>query len=123
MVTFLKTTFIFIYSLLLPASTFALANSQDPATVEDVNRFATFILRAVLGLVAIASLIMLVMGGFTYLTASDDKAKTQSAQKTITYSLGGLIMSLSAWVVLQLAGTFLGIDLSVFDICLPPGCP
>jgi hypothetical protein len=99
-----------------------MANNTDPARLQDLNTVVGTIIGALIGFVAVASLVMLVVGGFRYLSAGDDKASTQAAQKTLTYALGGLIITLSAWVVLNLVGTFLGVNLSAFDICITTSC-
>ncbi|OGD10152.1 hypothetical protein A2397_03860 [Candidatus Amesbacteria bacterium RIFOXYB1_FULL_44_23] len=109
--------------LFFPVSALAQsANPASPATFQNINDLVTNLLNVFLGFVAIAGLVMLVVGGFIYLSAGDDKARTQSAQKTITYSLGGLILALSSWILLRLIAVFLGIDIGLFDICMTPSC-
>jgi hypothetical protein len=62
---------------------------------------------------------MLILGGFKYLSAGADKDAANKARLTISYALGGLILVLSAWIILVLLGGFLGINVDRFDIMAP----
>lgn len=106
------------YFFTLPLSTYA----SDPATIQDLEVvFSTFISGA-LTLAGIAVLVMLIVGGFGFLTAGGDKEGAAKAQKTITYAIGGLVLVLSAWIILNLLSKFLGVDFSTFKICLDATC-
>jgi len=88
--------------------------------IENVTQMA---LRAI----GIAVMVMFLIGGFQYLSAGGDKEATQRASKTLTFAIGGLILALSAWIILKLIGDFVGIDFTnIFQVCLPaysgPGC-
>lgn len=54
------------------------------------------ILYFVFGLIAAISFLMIVVGGFRYVISIGDPQKITTARKTITYSLVGLVISLSA---------------------------
>lgn len=51
------------------------------------------------GIIAAISFLMVVIGGFRYVISIGDPQKIVTARKTITYSLVGLIISLSATVI------------------------
>lgn len=89
------------------------------ATIGQLETVFSSVVSVVLTLTGIATLVMLVVGGFKFLSASGDKEATQKAAKTLTYAIGGLVLTLSAWIILNFLGNFLGIDFSVFSICLP----
>jgi cytochrome bd-type quinol oxidase subunit 2 len=110
--------------LILPFPAYAqnMEFADNAATIGDFNSVFASILRALIGLVGIASLAMLILGGFKFISAGADKDASQKAQQTITYAVGGLIISLSAWIILSIIGTFLGVNLGVFDICITAGC-
>lgn len=107
--------------IVLPVSVFALSIAP-PATLGDLNSVFASAVKALISLVGIASLTMLLFGGFKFISAGSDKEAAQKAQQTINYAVGGLIISLSAWLILSLIGNFLGVNLNVFDICITPGC-
>lgn len=53
---------------------------------------------AVLGLVAV---IMVIIGGFTYMTSQGDPGKTKKAKDTILYGIIGLIIALLAFAIVN----------------------
>ncbi|MCA9391860.1 hypothetical protein KC614_01480 [candidate division WWE3 bacterium] len=50
----------------------------------------------------LAALAMILLGGFTYITAQDDADKAEGARKTITNGVIGLIIVASAFVIWRL---------------------
>jgi hypothetical protein len=103
-------------------SAFAL-NNQDPAMIGDLNTVFGSVVRALIPVCGFAAFAMLVYGGFKFLAAGSDKDATQKAQQTINYAVGGLLISLCAWLILNLIGLFLGVNLNIFNICInSTGC-
>lgn len=92
---------------------------MDPARISDLEGVFGNVVSVALSAAGIAALVMLIVGGFKFLSAGGDKEATQKAGQTITYAIGGLVLVLSAWIILNFLGNFLGIDFSVFNICLP----
>lgn len=64
----------------------------------------------------IAVFMMLIAGGFKYLTAGGDPEKTESAKKTITYAVAGLCLLILAWFILRFISLFTGVDVTIFEI-------
>ncbi len=94
-----------------------------PATIQNLETVFSSVVSGALTLAGIAVLVMLIVGGFGFLTAGGDKEGAAKAQKTLTYAIGGLVLVLSAWIILNLLGNFLGLNFSMFSICLPgPVC-
>ena len=100
----------------------ALAATGDPAKLADLDTVFESVVKSALVLVATASLVMLVIGGYQYLSAGANKEGTARAQSTLTYAVVGLVISLAAWIILILAGLFLGADFTNFTICVVTGC-
>jgi len=92
-----------------------------PAKFSDLESVIGSILSVALSFVGIASLVMLVIGGFQYFRAGADKEGTTRARLTITYALIGLILAISAWLILDLFALFFFTSnpFSTFSICLP----
>lgn len=90
-----------------------------PAKIGDLDTIFASVISVVLALAGIAALAMVIVGGFQFLTAGGDKEATAKASKTLTFAIAGLILTLSAWILLNFLGNFLGIDFSFFSICLP----
>ncbi|OGM21461.1 hypothetical protein A2955_02560 [Candidatus Woesebacteria bacterium RIFCSPLOWO2_01_FULL_37_19] len=70
----------------------------------------------VLALAGIALFIMLVLGGFKYLSSGGDPKALDSAKKTLTYAIGGMILLVLSVIVLRLIGAITGADLIHFYI-------
>mgnify|MGYP001563392445 CR=1 FL=1 len=94
-----------------------------PAQLTDLTTVLSSVVGVAIPLAGIAVVVMFLAGGFGFLMAGGDKEATQKAQRTLTYAIGGLILTLSAWMIIALLGNFLGIDFSNFTLCLPgPSC-
>lgn len=92
---------------------------MQPAQISDLEGVFTKVVSGALALVGIAVLVMFVSGGIGFLMAGSDKEAAQKAQKTLTFAIAGLILTLSAWTILGLLGKFLGIDFANFTLQFP----
>ena len=59
------------------------------------------IVNVFLFLVGLLCVIMIIFGGFRYVTSSGDKQKVDSAKNTILYAIVGLIVALIAWALVN----------------------
>lgn len=71
------------------ASSSSVCSAQQGTPIESTISKVTKIIAAVAG---IAAVIMIITGGFMYVTSSGDASKITSARKTITYAVVGLII-------------------------------
>lgn len=65
----------------------------------DLKKTVLNILQMVLGLLAFVAVIMVILGGFTWLTAAGNEEKVERAKKIISAAVIGLIIVLLAWAV------------------------
>lgn len=71
-------------------------------------------------LAGVALLIMLVWGGFKYLTAGADAKKAEAAKNTLTYAIAGLVLIIIGWFILSFISEFTGIEKIIkFEIPTP----
>lgn len=77
------------------------------------------ILSVVIPLSVIALFVMLLIGGFKYLTAGGDQKATASAQQTITYAVIGIVLLVLAFVIFKLIEYFTGVPVTRFEIPVP----
>ena len=68
----------------------------------------------------IAVFLMLIAGGFKYLTAGGDPKKAESAQKTITYAIFGLALLIGGFFILLFIEKFTGVEVTKFSISPTP---
>lgn len=66
--------------------------AADPGRLNDFFNY-------VIGLIAIVSVLMVVIGGVNYILSSGDPAKANRAKNTIIYALVGLIIAMSAYAL------------------------
>lgn len=74
------------------------------------------ILQAATSLAVLALFIMLVIGGFKYLTSGGDAKAASSAQKTMTYAVAGLVLLVLAFLIFRLIEEFTGVTITKFVI-------
>jgi len=75
----------------------------------DIGSLINQILKFVMVISALLVFMYLIWGGIEWITSGGDKGKTESARNKITSAVIGLIVVASAFAILQLALTFLGL--------------
>jgi len=68
------------------------------------------ILEVAIIVAALASFVMLIMGGIEWITSGGDKTKYESARKRITAAIVGLALVATAWIIWYIVIRFLNID-------------
>lgn len=99
-------------------------NADPPASFTGFQTVIEHFISILLSLGGAAVLVMFLVGGFQYLLAAGDKEATAKAQRSLQWTIWGLVIIVSSWAIINLLGSFLGVDFSVFSICLPgsPNC-
>lgn len=75
-------------------------------------------IRLVLIIAAVIFFFYLVWGGIAWIMSGGDKAQTENARNRITSALVGLVIVFAAWAIIQLVGTFFGVEL-LQDLTIP----
>jgi len=65
-------------------------------------------------LIALAFFVGLIAGGIKYITAGGDEKAIMSARKTLTYTVLGLVIGVTAYYLLKLLGETLGLPGLIF---------
>lgn len=95
----------------------------DAAGLDQIEKIFANVISAAVGLGFIISLIMLITGGFKYLTSSGEPKSVSAAHQTITWALLGIVFMAIAWLVLQLIFSFTGINVTIFNVKVLPQKP
>jgi len=102
---------------MLAAVVFPLMASATPYSIEDIGTLVGLgqadlkttvinVIEWVLGILALVAVVMIIFGGFTWLTAAGSEEKIEKAKKVIGSAVVGLIIVLLAWaIVIFVAGT------------------
>jgi len=85
------------------------------ATLACLEAIVKIFLNIAVRLAGVAAFIMLIVGGFQYLTAGGDPKKTQAASSTLTYAIFGLVAVIAAWFILLFIEKFTGVTLTQFN--------
>lgn len=77
------------------------ANCEEPTTGPSVNSTVKLVVSVLSFIVGVAAVIMIIVGGFKYITSGGDSSSTASAKNTILYALVGLIVAVLAQVLVR----------------------
>lgn len=80
----------------------------------------------VLGFAGVVLFIYLLIGGFKYITSGGDPAQASAAKNTITYAIGGLVVIVLSFFVINLIATFTGAGTNITNFTIYRGtetCP
>jgi len=100
----------------LLAVDFADTTGQTPATIGDLQAVFSNVVGFALGFGGIILFIMLLMGGFKYITAGGDPKAIEGAKKTITYAIFGIVLLALAFLIIRLIEQITGVPVTQFTI-------
>ncbi|KKR86283.1 MAG: hypothetical protein UU32_C0018G0007 [Candidatus Woesebacteria bacterium GW2011_GWB1_41_10] len=91
---------------------------DEPAKISDLGEIFGNLVSAILGFAGIVLFILLISGGFKFITSGGDPKAVEGAKKTLTYAIGGLIVLLLSYLFLVLIKEITGVDVTEFKITL-----
>jgi len=92
---------------------------MEPAKISDLGGLFERIVSFALGFAGIVLFLLLIVGGFKYITSGGDPKAVEGAKKTLTYAIGGLVVILLSYLILVLITNITGVDVTKFNISLP----
>lgn len=92
---------------------------NDPAQLSDLDFIFENVVSTLLALGGIVLFLMLLSGGFKYLTSGGDPKATEGAKNTLTYAIGGLVLLAGSYLILRIISDFTGADVINFSITNP----
>lgn len=95
----------------------------DIPTLKCLEAVFQLLLKNIVALAVLVLFVMLVIGGFKYLTSAGDQKKTASAQQTMTYAIAGIVLMVLAYAIFQIIHAFTGVDILKFEIPNYPSQP
>ena len=84
--------------------------SDDVATIQGLRCLIANVLSVAVTGIGLAGFVMLIVGAFRYLTSGGNSKGAETAKNTITYSVIGLVVALSSYVILNLIAKFTGVE-------------
>lgn len=89
---------------------------SDAATLGGIECLVEKILSAALPLLGMLFVIMVVVSGIKFITAGGEREAMAKAKSTATYAVIGLVLALSAWLILAFIEYLTGANLSLLEI-------
>jgi len=89
---------------------------ECPATLKGLEGLFENIIGDLVALGGIVLFLMLIYGGFKYITSGDNPKAVESAKHTLTYAIGGMVLIAMGYLILVLINTFTGADILNFII-------
>ena len=111
--------FLAVYLLLLATPVYA----KDPAQLSGIVAIIENIIKLLAPAAGIAFFIMLLFGGYQFLTSGGDPKAVGAARGTLTYAVIGIILVVSAWLILQLVGNITGANVTTIELDVPVSTP
>lgn len=91
---------------------------DDVAKISDLGILFERVVGYALGLAGIVLFILLIIGGFKFITSGGDPKAVEGARKTLTSAIAGLVIILVSYLVLVLISNITGVDVTGFRIQL-----
>jgi len=77
-------------------------------------------LHIIVRLAGLAAFVMIIVGGFKYLTSAGDPKAVESARNTLTSAILGLALVIGSWFILRFIEEFTGIPVTQFTFPIAP---
>jgi len=107
---------LFLAGYLLVFTTPAYAQGEPPATLGSIVVILKNIIQLLAPAAAIAFFIMLLVGGFQFLTSGGDPKAVGAAKNTLTYAVIGIILVVAVWLVLLLIQNITNVSVTNVDL-------
>ena len=104
--------FLAVYLLLLATPVYA----KDPAQLSGIVAIIENIIKLLAPAAGIAFFIMLLFGGYQFMTSGGDPKAVGAARGTLTYAVIGIILVVSAWLILQLVQNITGANVTNIEL-------
>ena len=87
-----------------------------PKTFDDLELMFAKVISSLLALAGIVLFVLIVVGGFKYILSGGNPDAAASARRTITYSIIGLVVIASAYLILVIIREITGAPVTEFII-------
>lgn len=95
-------------------------DAGDVATIRGFECLLGNFLSIAVTAVGIAAFVMFLVGSFLYLTSGGNPKGTEAGQKTITFAIIGVVVSLTGFIALNFISTFTGVEsIQTFTLSVP----
>ena len=100
---------------------------SDVATIQGLECLIANLFTVIITLIGLAAFVMLIVGSVRWLLSGGNSSNLDKARSTMTYAIIGIVVALSAFIVINLIAGFTGVDtiktFSIPDSDFAPGPP
>lgn len=80
------------------------------ATIQGLQCLLGNVLTVAITVIGLAAFVMLIFGAFGYMLSGGNSKGTENARNTITFAIVGIVVALSAFIILNLIANFTGLN-------------
>ncbi|MBU0978701.1 MAG: pilin [Patescibacteria group bacterium] len=84
---------------------------SDVATIQGLECLIANVFTVIITLIGVAAFVMFVVGSLTWLTAGGNSNNMEKAKKSFTYAVVGIVVALSAFIIINLIASFTGVNI------------
>lgn len=88
----------------------------DPVKFSELDTVISKVISLALGFAGIALFVMLVLGGYKFLTSGGDPKKVEGAKSTLTLAIGGFVLLLLSFFIILFIQNITGAQLTNFTV-------
>lgn len=92
--------------------------NTDVATIQGFGCLIANVFSVAIAFIGFAGFVMLVVGSFRYLLSGGNAKGTETARNTMTFAIVGLVVALSAFIILNLIAQFTGVG-TIMQFVIP----
>ena len=97
-------------------TTNCIADETQPANLKCLEALFSNVIAALVGAAGLALFVMLVIGGYKYLTAGGDAQAAESARSTMFWAVMGIVLMILSFIILRAIEWFTGVPVTIFKI-------
>ncbi len=88
----------------------------DVATFQSLEGLFSGLVRGLTAFIGVAIFVMFVVGGFNFLFSGGDQKKLEKARGTLTNAIIGVVVIVSAYLILLTIKALTGVDITKFTV-------
>ncbi len=93
-----------------------MVGTEGVASFKSLEAIFSNILNIAIALAGVLLFVMLIIGGFSFLTSGGDPEKVKKAGGILTWAIAGFVLLIASWFILRFLSQFTGIDLTKFEV-------
>lgn len=84
--------------------------ADTPANIGCIGLMINSVIHAGMALIGVTTVILIIYSGIKFITSGGDAKQLESARKTLTYAIIGLVIVVSAFMIVNLIATITGVS-------------